>query len=265
MSAILVVCIRVGTRFMDIERPPSQRVRLAILPCVVKGSSGTKVVGIYLEALSENKQYFKRVKVYRMEFINIDDHNRSKYIEESVCVRRWRQTLMSQSMLVKAAENGHEAAVKLLLEKGATPDLQAQCAAVNNGSEAVLKLLFESGASSDYAEPEVAARNRKYAITKRSLENDVCVPSRTIIHPRGGKGKEEARSSMKSRSSVEKTAGRIVAAPSRELMAAATKGDEARVRLLTRDGFWPDGTIAEAAAEEGHDVIVMLLLERAAN
>jgi ankyrin repeat protein len=54
--------------------------------------------------------------------------------------------------LLYAAENGHEAVVKLLLEQGAeleTKDLDGRTPlsrAVENGHEAVVKLLVEKGA-----------------------------------------------------------------------------------------------------------------------
>ena len=54
-----------------------------------------------------------------------------------------------------AAGNGHEAVVKLLLEKGADPDPEAPARAAENGHWVVLSLLLEKGSDPD---PEALAR-----------------------------------------------------------------------------------------------------------
>lgn len=269
--------------FMDIERPPSQRVRLAILPCVVKGSSGTKAVGIYLEALPGNKQYFKRVEVARMDFIHIDDQNRSKYIEESICVRRWRQILVSQSMLVKAAENGHEAVVKLLLEKGANPDHKALQAAANRGSASLVKILLESGAIPDHAVLEAAVRSKNAAVVRLFILHeagvDTCkVSLGTDALPSGSEENEamsrlfrDVKANIQRRvlSNLAKVTSMMLRVMEVEiggkLRAAAKNGDEEGVRSILKACTGLNENIVEVAAEKGHDVAVMLLLEGGAN
>ncbi len=55
--------------------------------------------------------------------------------------------LQISEALAWAVEKGHEAVVRLLLEKGATPDQQALSWAAGNGHEAVVRLLLEKGAT----------------------------------------------------------------------------------------------------------------------
>ena len=107
--------VHLKLRLVDIYRPAPQ---LAILPCAVEDDS-RKSVGILVEAISETKEYFVRVLSSRLELINLNDSSRSKYVEKNICIRRERQTHKTQLSLIKAAEKGHEAVVRLLLEKGA--------------------------------------------------------------------------------------------------------------------------------------------------
>ena len=136
--------IHLKVRFMDIERSPSQNIRLAILPCAVRGDS--KRVGVYMEAIAEAKQHFMRARIDRLELINIDESRLLKY--ENICVQQQRHTHKNHVPLVAAARNGFQVVVKLLLEKGASSIEEplaerALVSAAGKGHEAVVKLLME--------------------------------------------------------------------------------------------------------------------------
>ncbi|KAF4158277.1 hypothetical protein CNMCM6936_005011 [Aspergillus lentulus] len=151
-----------------------------------------------------------------------------------------------------AAENGHEAVVKQLLDKGADPDLEDLFQrtplswAAENGHEAVVKLLLDKGADIDTISLDGltplswAARYRHEAVVKQLLE----------------KG---ADPDLKGRN------GRT------PLSWAAKNGHEAVVKQLldkgadidTRD---EDGqTPLSWAAENGHEVVVKQLLDKGAS
>ena len=84
--------------------------------------------------------------------LNLKDFSQREYCEKSICVRQERRIRKNQSSLLRATANGHEAVVKLLLEKGAelkakyTHSWTALSWAAEKGHEAVVKLLLEIGA-----------------------------------------------------------------------------------------------------------------------
>jgi hypothetical protein len=125
-----------------------QDIGLAILPCTDNG----KEVAIYLRALSETKEYFVRTLSDGLVVLNLKDFSQREYCEKSICVRQERRIRKNQSSLLRATANGHEAVVKLLLEKGAelkakyTHSWTALSWAAEKGHEAVVKLLLEIGA-----------------------------------------------------------------------------------------------------------------------
>jgi ankyrin repeat protein len=88
----------------------------------------------------------------RLELLNPKDLSQSESRKKGICVRQERQIRRNKSSLLRAAENGHEAVVKLLLERGA--ELEAEdnkgrmslSWAAENGHESVVKLLLEKDA-----------------------------------------------------------------------------------------------------------------------
>jgi ankyrin repeat protein len=151
-----------------------------------------------------------------------------------------------------AAGNGHEAVVKLLLEKGANieaKDLHGQTPllwAARNGQEAVVKLLLEKGANIEAKDlhgqrPLLwAARNGHEAVVKLLLEQGV------NIEAKDNDGQTP-------------------------LLWAARNGHEAVVKLLLEKGANIEAkdnggqTPLSWAAENGHEAVVKLLLEQGAN
>ncbi len=92
------------------------------------------MVGIYLEAISDNREYFVRAKSSKFDLVNMGGSNQLAYSEKNICVRRGTSDAYKmQSSLAKAVKAGHESAVNLLLEKGAISDQQALVAAVEVG------------------------------------------------------------------------------------------------------------------------------------
>jgi ankyrin repeat domain-containing protein 50 len=157
-----------------------------------------------------------------------------------------------QTPLLWAAQKGHEAAVKLLLERGAeleTKDKDGQTPllwAAQNGDEAVVKLLLERGAELETKDKDGqtpllwAAQNGDEAVVKLLLE----------------------------RGAELETKDNDVQTP---LLWAAQHGDEAVVKLLlergaeleTKDRHYSQTPLVYAAGN-GHEVVVKLLLEKGA-
>ncbi|KAH6681655.1 putative ankyrin repeat-containing protein [Halenospora varia] len=218
-----------------------QDVGLAILPCIENG----KEVAIYLRAMSETKEYFVRTMSDRLELLNLKDFSKSEYCEKSICVRQERRISKNQSSLPRAAANGHEAVVKLLLEKGAgleakggngqTPLLWA----AENGHEAVVKLLLEKGAKLEAKDRSgqtpllCAIENGHKAVVKLLLEKGA------DLEAKGGSGQTP-------------------------LLYAAENGHKAAVvKLLLEKGGYGQTPLLWAV-ENGHEAAVKLLLENGA-
>ena len=149
-----------------------------------------------------------------------------------------------------AAQNGHEAVVKLLLEKGAAIDSKDNSGrtplarAAENGHEAVVKLLLEKGAAIDSGgsgtTPLVwAAKNGHEAVVKLLLEKGAAIDSKN-------------------------NSGRT------SLSFAAQNGHEAIVKLLLEKGAAIDSkdnwgrTPLVWAVRNRHEAIVKLLREKEA-
>jgi ankyrin repeat protein len=230
-------------------RTVSQDVGLAILPCIENG----KEVAIYLKAVSETKEYFVRTLSDRLELLNLKDFSQLEYCEKSIYVQQERRIRKNQSPLPRAAANGHEVVVKLLLEKGA--ELEAKDSnygqtalswAAEKEHEAVVKLLLENNAeletksNSGWTPLLYTVYYGREAVVKLLLE----------------KGAElEAK---------DKDYGRTA------LLYAAEKGHEAVVKLLLEKGAEletgtkddNDLTPLSYAAINGHKAVVKLLLEK---
>jgi hypothetical protein len=131
--------------------------------------------------MSKTKEYLVRTMSDRLELLNLKDLSKSEYREKSICVRQERRISKNQSSLPRAAANGHEAVVKLLLEKGAELEAKGDSGrtplswATENGHEAVVKLLLEKG-----AELEAKGESATPSILAQRL-NRVCFVS--LCHP----------------------------------------------------------------------------------
>jgi len=247
--------IHLNLRFMDMDRTSFQDVTLAFIPCTVEGEKGKKVA-IYVRAISETKEYFVRVRSDRPELLNLKDFGKLRYREQSICVRQERLTRKNQLPLPKAAENGHEAVVRLLIEKGA--DLESRDSkygqtslslAAENGHEAVVKLLLEKGA-------DLESKGSKYGQTPLSLavENGHNAVVRLLLE----KGADPESKHV-----------RFGQTP---LSLAAERGHKAAVKLLLEKGADLESehskygqTPLSWAAENGHETVVKLLLRKGAN
>ena len=153
--------------------------------------------------------------------------------------------------LLQAAENGHEAVVKLLLEKGAeleTKDFSSQTPlsrAVENGHEAVVKLLLEKG-----AELETKDFSSQTPLSRAAKNGHEAIVKLLL----------ENGAELETKTSYGQTT----------LSCAAANGREAMVKLLLEKGAEletkssSDQTPLLQAAENGHEAVVKLLLEKGA-
>ncbi|KAJ5653623.1 hypothetical protein N7490_000626 [Penicillium lividum] len=159
-----------------------------------------------------------------------------------------------QTPLTWAAQRGHKAVVRLLLEKGADPESKDNSYrtslswAAEIGHEAVVRLLLEKG-----ADPE--SRDNEYEQTPLSLAAEM--GHEAVVRLLLEKG-----ANAESRNNV---------CGETPLSGAADMGHEAVVRLLLEKGADPeskdksDRTPLSRAAESGHEAVVRLLLEKGAN
>ncbi|KAH0563336.1 hypothetical protein GP486_002098 [Trichoglossum hirsutum] len=183
-----------------------------------------------------------------------------------------------------AVENGHEAVVRLLLEKGADLESKSEygwtslmCAALN-GHEAVTRLLLEKGADLEsknrygWTPLMCAAQNGHEAIAKLLLEGGAdleskCKGSWTPLsyavrsgHKAVTKLLLEKGADLESRSMYHWT----------PLMCAAWHGYEAITELLLEKGAGLESKDEESwtplshAAQNGHEAVTRLLLEKGA-
>ncbi|KAH0533932.1 hypothetical protein FGG08_007454 [Glutinoglossum americanum] len=188
-----------------------------------------------------------------------------------------------------AAENGHEAMVKLLLEKraelepsdskyGQTPLLFA----AENGHEAVVKLLLEKGAKMESTDNKYgqtplswAAENGREAVVKLLLEKGAEMEStdseygQTPLSWAAESGHEAVvKLLLEKGADMESTDSGNGRTP---LSWAAGNGHEAVVKLLLEKGAemesigsWNAQTPLSWAAGNGHEAVVKLLLEKGA-
>jgi hypothetical protein len=145
--------IHLKLRFVDMDRTSFRDVPLAILPCKVDGEKEEEVA-IYVQAMSESKEYFVRTRSDSLKLLSPKDFSQLKCQMKSICVRQERLTRKNQSSLPKAALYGNKEVVQLLLEKGAALEAKDNrrgqtplSLAVEKGHEAVVRLLLEKGAA----------------------------------------------------------------------------------------------------------------------
>ena len=183
-----------------------------------------------------------------------------------------------------AARSGHEAVVRLLLEKGARVDAKdglgstALHLAARSGHEAVVRLLLEKGARVDAKAEDgstalhQAARSGHEAVVRLLLEKGARVDAKdglgsTALHRAAESGHEAvARLLLEKGARVDAKAEDASTA----LHWAAHSGHEVVVRLLLEKGARVDekdedgSTALHLAARSRHEVLVRLLLEKGA-
>lgn len=189
-----------------------------------------------------------------------------------------------RTALIAASSGGHEAVVRLLLDKGADTNNQggrygtALQAASYSGREAVVRLLLDRGADINllgglYGTALQAASSRgSEAVFRLLLEGGADVNLQgghygTALQEASLDGSEAVvRLLFERGADVNLQGGRYGTA----LQAASYKGHEAMVRLLlergadvhVRGGYY--GTALEAALERQHEAIVQLLVDNGA-
>jgi ankyrin repeat protein len=189
-----------------------------------------------------------------------------------------------------AAANGHEAVVKLLVEKGAEMETKDKDSsgqtplswAASRGHEAVVKLLLEKGAEletkdSKYSRTPLsyAAENGHEAVVKLLLEKvaeletkDKDSSGQTPLSWAASRGHEAVVKLLLEKGAELETIDDYGQTP---LSWAASRGDEAVVKLLLEKGAeleTKDKDYGQTpllwAAENGHEAMVKLLLEKGA-
>jgi ankyrin repeat protein len=185
-----------------------------------------------------------------------------------------------QTPLSWAAEKGHEAVVKLLLEKGAEMETKDDnysrtplSWAAEKGHEAVVKLLLEKGAEMETKDDNFgrtplswAAMNGHEAVVKLLLEKGA--ESQTPLSWAAMNGHEAIVKLLLEKGAEMETKDNIGQTP---LSWAAVKGHEAVVKLLLEKGAemeTKDDNFGQTplswAAMNGHEAVVKLLLEKGA-
>jgi ankyrin repeat protein len=262
-----------------------QDVGLAILPCIENG----KEVAIYLRAISETNECFVRILSDRLELLNQKDSSQSAYRKKSICVRQERRIRKNESSLLKTAAKGHEAVMKLLLEKGAELETKDDdrgrtplLLAAENGHEAVVKLLLEKGAELETKDDDrgqtplsLAAKNGHKAVVKLLLEKGVELETKdddlgqTPLLLAAENGHEAVvKLLLEKGAKLKATNYRSRQTP---LVLAIENGHNAVAKLLLEKGAeleatdWRSGQKPiSLAVENGHEVVVKLLLEKGA-
>lgn len=189
-----------------------------------------------------------------------------------------------QTPLAWAAQTGHDAVVRLLLDKGADTEVRDKYGqtplrlAIERGHEAVVRLLLDKGANTERRDAGGltplwwAAETRDEAVMRLLLDKGADTEVRNIVGKTpllyaAGKGHEavvrlllEKGAAIEGKDDQRRT----------PLLWAAETGQEAVVRLLlgkgaaieTKDSFLK--TPLQRAAETGNGGIVQLLLEKGA-
>ncbi|RYP02732.1 hypothetical protein DL764_005662 [Monosporascus ibericus] len=167
--------------------------------------------------------------------------------------------------LLRAAERGHEAIVKLLLGKGA--DLHS---AAKTGHQTIVKLLLERG-----ADVTSAARTGHEAVVKLLVDKGVNVEAKdnaygqTLLSSAAGKGHQAVVMLLLEKGANVEAKDRNGRTP---LSWAARNGHEAIVKLLVDKGANLEAKDDEYgrtplwwAAANGHKAVVKLLVDKGAN
>jgi ankyrin repeat protein len=184
-----------------------------------------------------------------------------------------------------AAQNGHEAVVKQLLEKGTDIDLKdgfgctPLSLAADNGQEAVVKQLLEKGADLDSKNQFnrtpllLAARNGYEAVVKHLLDKCADIDTKdkynhTPLSWAAQNGHEAVVKQLLDKGADIDTKDQINQMP---LLWAARNGHEAVVKQLLDKGADIDTknrlneTPLSRAAENGHEAVVKQLLDKGAD
>jgi len=129
----------------------SKRVNRAVLPCEFRGLSGS-TVSIYVvsasgESNSELARLGTNVPYIRIENLGSEDHERTG--PQRVCFRRQRPSDTTARPLWKATEEGNDSVATLLMDHGTegTQDLLHE--ALRRGHEAMVRLMLERGLTLD--------------------------------------------------------------------------------------------------------------------
>ena len=193
-----------------------------------------------------------------------------------------------RTLLSRAAENGYEAMVKLLLEKGAELETKDKnygqtplSWAASNGHEVVVKLLLEEGAKLETKDNNngrtplsYAASNGHEAVVKLLLEKGAELETkdkynnRTPLSWAASNGHEAVVKLLVEKGAELETKSNNGQTP---LLYASSNGHEAVVKLLLEEGAeletkvkYNGRTPLSYAASNGHEAVVKLLLEEGA-
>jgi ankyrin repeat protein len=189
--------------------------------------------------------------------------------------------------LQAASAEGHEAAVKLLLDKSADVNAQGRFygnalqAASTNGHEAVVKLLLDKGADVNvqgrpYGNVLQAASASGYeVVVKLLLDKGADVNAQggfygNALQAASTKGHEAVVKLLLDKGADVNAQGRLYG---NVLQAASAGGHEAVVKLLlnygadvnAQGGLYRSGSAINAASAGGHEVAVKLLLDKGAD
>ncbi|KAH8901262.1 ankyrin, partial [Thozetella sp. PMI_491] len=274
--------IRLSVRFMDIDRSPSQRVQLAILPCVCH-SNIQKSVAIYVRALTENKEYFARTSSNKMETVLIGQSSQPQFKPESICVQGKRKThatnsqnileaaagygcaaavehllqeattISCQRLLEEASRHGNKEVIKLLLEIDGSCHL-ALSIAVEHGHEIVVKLLLEKGAVVDQHMLREASRNGNEAVVKLLLDKGAVADQEALLEASWNENEAVVKLLLEKGAVADQEA----------LREASRNGNEAVVKLLLEKGAVADQEALLEASRNGNEAVVKLLLDKGA-